>query len=211
MSNIYNLFTHPIVFIAWAVALVVAITVHEFSHALIAYYLGDVTAKDEGRLTLNPAAHLSLFGTLMLLLAGFGWGKPVPINPYNLKHPRFGPALVALAGPTSNLILVIIFGLFTRFAYPAFGLGGENALFYFLYYLILNNVVLMAFNLIPVPPLDGSRLLFSLMPDSWHPLRDFLERYGFYFLIALVVLGSPVLSFIFGFLQFLVENLFLPR
>lgn len=205
------LFSHPIMFLAWAAALVVAITVHEFSHALAAYYLGDLTAKDEGRLTLNPAAHLSLLGTLMLLLAGFGWGKPVPYNPYNLKHPKFGPALIAIAGPTSNLIMAMIFGLFLKFGYPVLGFGQENALFYFLYLMILINVILMAFNLIPIPPLDGSKILFIILPDSLAQVKDFLQQYGFYLLIALLFLGGSLLGRFFGLFQYIVEYLFIPR
>jgi len=197
-------------FVAWAAALVVAITVHEFSHALAAYFLGDMTAKEEGRLTLNPAAHLSLIGTLMLLVAGFGWGKPVPFNPYNLKHPKFGPAIIALAGPASNLIMLILFGLVLRFVYPLTGLGPENAMFYFLYLLILVNGILMAFNLIPIPPLDGSKLLFLVLPNSLANVRDFLQQYGFYLLIGLVLLGGSLLATLFGALQRVTDFLFIP-
>ena len=124
----------PMLFFAAAAAIIIALTVHEFAHAAMAYSLGDPTAKEEGRLTLNPLAHLDLWGTILLFLAGFGWGKPVPFNPYNLKNQKWGPAYVSLAGPGSNLGMVIIFSLVLKFIYPAIGLGPENALFQFLYY-----------------------------------------------------------------------------
>ena len=103
------LFSQPVLFIAWIAAILVALSVHEFSHALAGTVLGDNTAKNMGRLTLNPLAHLDMIGTLMLLIVGFGWGKPVPFNPFNLKYPKWGPAIVALAGPFANLICVVIF------------------------------------------------------------------------------------------------------
>lgn len=204
------LFKEPILFVAWAAALIVAISFHEFSHAFAAYKLGDMTAKDQGRLTINPMSHLSLLGTVMLLVAGFGWGKPVPFNPYNLKNQRWGPVLIALAGPASNLLLVIVFGLLLKFVYPLLGLGPENALYYFLYVLVLLNAILMAFNLIPIPPLDGSKVLFALMPDSMVGVKNFLQQYGFVLLIAFVVVGSPVLTFIFAVIQVAIESLFVP-
>lgn len=204
------LFSEPILFVAWAAALVVAISFHEFSHAFAAYKLGDMTAKDQGRLTINPMSHLSLVGTVMLLLAGFGWGKPVPFNPYNLKNQKWGPVIIALAGPFSNLLLVLFFGLILKFVYPLLGFGPENALYYFLYVLVLINAILMVFNLIPIPPLDGSKVLFALLPDSAANVKNFLQQYGFIILVAFVIVGSPVLTFIFGFIQLLTEVLFVP-
>lgn len=197
-------------FVAWAAALVIAISFHEFAHAFAAYQLGDMTARDQGRLTLNPVSHLSLLGTVMLFLAGFGWGKPVPFNPYNLKNQRWGPVIIALAGPASNLLLLVIFGLILRFVYPALGLGAENALYYFLYVLVFLNGILMAFNLIPIPPLDGSKVLFALLPDSAAQVKNFLQQYGFILLVAFVIIGSPILSVIFGAIQVAVELLFVP-
>lgn len=188
----------PILFFASAAAIVIALTVHEFSHAAMAFYLGDPTAKNEGRLTLNPLAHLDLWGTILIFLAGFGWGKPVPFNPYNLKNQKWGPVYVALAGPGSNLGMVILFSLILKFVYPAFGLGPENALFQFLYFLILINGILMVFNLLPIPPLDGSKLLFALLPQSLDNLKIFLQRYGFFMLIGLVMFGGFFFSSLFG-------------
>lgn len=200
------LFQNPIMFLAWACALVIAISVHEFSHAAMATYLGDPTAKLQGRLTLNPLAHLDPWGTLLLLLAGFGWGKPVPFNPYNLRTQRYGPALVSMAGPFSNLIMVIFFSLVLKYIYPMFGLGLDSALFQFLYTLVLINAVLMTFNLIPIPPLDGSRLLFALLPPSAENVKIFLERYGFLILIGLILFGGSLFSRLFYLIIGLIDK-----
>lgn len=201
------LFENPIMFFAWAVSLIVAITVHEFSHALAATSLGDPTAKLQGRLTLNPLSHLDPWGTLLLLFAGFGWGKPVPFNPYNLKEHKIGPAIISLAGPFSNFVLVVAFGLVLKFIYPLLGLGHENALFYFLYTLIIINVILMAFNLIPIPPLDGSKLLYAILPDSMDHVKETLERYGFIILVALIFLGSSILGRFINYIVRITENI----
>lgn len=204
---IFNLlFENPIMFLAWAVALVIAISVHEFSHASMATYLGDPTAKLQGRLTLNPLAHLDLWGTLLLLFAGFGWGKPVPFNPYNLKNQRYGPALVSIAGPLSNFVMVAFFSLILKYIYPLFGFSAENALFQFLYTLILINAVLMTFNLIPIPPLDGSKLLFALLPASAENIKIFLERYGFLILIGLILFGGGLFSQLFNLIMGLIDR-----
>ena len=160
------LLSEPILFFAWLAAIVIAITIHEFSHAAMANALGDPTAKNMGRLSINPLVHMDVWGTLLLLFAGFGWGKPVPFNPYNLKSHRMGPALVAMAGPMANMIMVLIFGLILRFIYPVLGLTESNALFQFIFVLITLNAVLAIFNLIPVPPLDGANLLFAFLPPS---------------------------------------------
>jgi Zn-dependent protease len=200
------LFQNPIMFFAWAAGLVIAISVHEFAHAFTANYLGDSTAKLEGRLTLNPLSHLDLWGTLLLLVVGFGWGKPVPFNPFNLKNQKYGPALISIAGPFSNLILVIIFSLLLKYIYPLLGLGYENALFYFLYTLIMINAILMVFNLLPIPPLDGSKLLFAVLPDSMNNVKVFLERYGFILLLALVFFSGGLLSRFFYMIIGLIDR-----
>ncbi|MDD3887435.1 MAG: site-2 protease family protein [Patescibacteria group bacterium] len=188
------LLTNPIMFFAWAVSMIFAITIHEFSHALAGTLLGDPTAKNQGRLTLNPLKHMDIWGTLLMLFVGFGWGKPVPFNPYNLKNQRIGPAIVALAGPFSNLILVVIFVLLLKFVYPLTGLGEGNALFDFLYTFILINALLLSFNVIPVPPLDGSKLLFALLPPSAENVKMFLDKYGFFVLIGLLLIGGSLFS-----------------
>jgi Zn-dependent protease len=199
------LFENPIMFLALAAALVIAISVHEFSHASMATYLGDPTAKLQGRLTLNPLTHLDPWGTLLLLFAGFGWGKPVPFNPYNLRTQKYGPALVSMAGPFSNLVMVLFFSLVLKYIYPLFGLGLDSALFQFLYWLILINAILMTFNLIPIPPLDGSKLLFALLPPSAENIKIFLERYGFLILIGLILFGGGLLSRLFYLIRSLIE------
>ncbi|PIP17658.1 MAG: site-2 protease family protein [Parcubacteria group bacterium CG23_combo_of_CG06-09_8_20_14_all_35_9] len=200
---------NPLLFVAWIVAILMAVSVHEFAHAAMAYYLGDSTAKDAGRLTLNPLAHLDLVGTLLLLFVGFGWGKPVPFNPLNLRDKKWGSTFVSLAGPGANLVCLIFFGLILRFVYPLLGLGIENALFHFLYLLILINTVLMIFNLIPIPPLDGSELLLTILPDSMLEFKMMLRQWGIFILLALVFLGGSILVSLFQFFSSLIDKLFI--
>ncbi|MDD4606930.1 MAG: site-2 protease family protein [Patescibacteria group bacterium] len=206
---ISSLLSNPLMFVMWIVAILLAITIHEFAHAAAAFYLGDPTGKNMGRLTLNPLAHLDLTGTIFLFFVGFGWGKPVPFNPYNLKNQKWGPSLVALAGPASNLIFLILIGLIMRFVYPFLGLGYENALFNFLYLLLIINTLLMVFNLIPIPPLDGSKVLLAVIPDSMADFKINFERYGVFVLIALVFLGDGILTGIFDFFINIIHNLFI--
>jgi len=189
-------------------AFFLALTVHEFSHALSAYYLGDKTAQHYGRLTLNPLAHIDLFGTILLPLfliwsnvgIVFGWAKPVPVNYYNLKDPKWGPAIVSFSGPLANFIFavfcIIILNLLNHYA----NLGPGNLLLTFLFILIMVNMVLMVFNLIPIPPLDGSKVLFALLPSRYDNIKLFLESNGFIILIAFLILGSNLLSLLFDFL-----------
>ena len=181
----------PLLFVAWLVAIISVLSIHEFSHAWAATLLGDPTAKDSGRLTLNPLSHVSWIGFLMLLFVGFGWGNPVPFNPYNLKYPRFGPALVALAGPLSNLIMAI-FGIIVLKVFIATQIvGPDNLAVHFVNLFIVMNVVLMLFNLLPIPPLDGSKLLFSLFDNPrWIPMKDFLEDNGYWILIFILIFDS---------------------
>lgn len=152
------LLTQPLLFFFWGAALVVAVTVHEFSHAWAADYLGDPTARLEGRLTLNPLAHLDPLGTLALLIAHIGWGKPVPVDPYNLSNPKRDNMLISLAGPASNLILALVLSFLGRLLFP-------QLVLLFAPFIIL-NVGLAVFNLIPIPPLDGSKILFGLLPGN---------------------------------------------
>jgi Zn-dependent protease len=196
------LFTNPIYFAAWVAAILIALTVHEFCHALTAYLLGDQTAQRMGRLTLNPIAHLDPFGFIALVLVGFGWGKPVPYNPYNLRYPKWGSTIVAAAGPVSNILSVVVFGTVLKLIAPYFPAG--NMLTEFLMLLVVLNLILCLFNLIPIPPLDGSKFLLSaLAAPKYYKLRYKLETQGPIILLAFIVLdtlsGLNILSTIFSF------------
>ncbi|MFH1824800.1 MAG: site-2 protease family protein [Candidatus Firestonebacteria bacterium] len=144
--------------------ILLALTIHEFAHGFVAFLKGDHTAKDAGRLTLNPISHLDVLGALMLMFGPFGWAKPVPINPYNFKNPRADIFFVAIAGPASNLFLAFICGIMVRMINPY--ILKESILMIFAYLLII-NCGLGIFNLLPLPPLDGSRVLASLLPAKY--------------------------------------------
>lgn len=158
--------------------LALVITVHEFAHALSADLLGDSTAKINGRLTLNPFAHLDLFGTLCLVLAGFGWGKPVPFNPLNLRRPRRDSALIALAGPVSNFLMAALLAIVYRI-FPSAPVS----------LLILLNLGLGFFNLLPFGPLDGFKVVLGFLPASLAYRWMDLERWGIYILFFLILSG----------------------
>lgn len=169
-------------------ALVLTITIHEFAHALAGYMQGDMTARDAGRLTLNPLAHLDPIGSLMLLFVGFGWGKPTPYNPYQLKYHKWGPLLVALAGPISNLIGAgLSIGLLLILS-PYY--SADNLLMVFLVYFFFTNVMLMLFNLLPIPPLDGSQILITVLPARFNRVKVFLLTNGPYILLTLILIEN---------------------
>lgn len=203
-----------IAFIVGVPAILIAIVVHEFCHGLAAYLLGDNTAKDAGRLTLNPIPHIDLWGTIIIPLimlvtsgAAFGWAKPVPFNPYNLKYQRFGPALVAMAGPFSNLIIAIISFIAFKALTPNLD-QNTNLLMIFLINLLVLNLFLMIFNLIPIPPLDGSKVLFAIFADARYVnFRDLLERQGPIILLVLIVFDNFLNLGIFNFIFKAVFNL----
>ena len=196
----------------YIVVLIFSVIVHEISHGYIALWLGDETAKRAGRLTLNPLAHIDIFGSvlfpLLLAISGapvFGWAKPVPYDPRFLKNPKKAAGLIALAGPASNFLLAIIFAIFTRILLEVGPDTETTAKLYLFFYLIIQvNIALAVFNLLPIAPLDGSGVLFSFLPRSFAPLEDFLRRYGFILLVLLIVSGanflSPLITGIHGFL-----------
>ena len=203
-----SLFNSPFVFLFWLVALVVAITVHEFAHALAAERLGDPTPRLMGRLTLNPLAHLDPIGTLMLLLVRFGWGKPVQFDPFNLRHPRRDSAIISLAGPSSNLIVAFAASVLLRILFNArltlmshaLVSGSAYLLIALIQPLIMLNVILAVFNLLPIHPLDGFKIVGGILPDEYARQWQELEPYGMIFLIFLIFpfFGgvSPIQSFI---------------
>lgn len=174
------------------IALLVAFTVHEFAHAYTAYKLGDDTAKEQGRLTLNPVHHLDPFGTTLILIAGFGWARPVPVNRRNFKNPRLGGVLVSIAGPLSNFVIAFI-------AMGVLHAAGGNAgvfLFQLLEMMIWLNVLLFVFNLLPFPPLDGYRIVEDLAPPHVRVKLTQFEQYGVLLFLILVItpLGSYTIS-----------------
>ena len=176
--------------ISLAVVLLIAFPIHELAHAITADYFGDDTPRLHGRLSLNPLAHLDLFGSLTLVLAGFGWAKPVPVNEYALeRHSRYAPALVALAGPASNLLLGLLAGglLASGLIQPPTELSRYFPSFYeILFYFSLINFVLFFFNLIPFFPLDGEKILIRVLPYQWGVQWESLRRFTFGPLIVLV-------------------------
>jgi len=191
------------VLISRILTLLIAFTIHELSHAVTAVQLGDDTPRRMGRLTLNPLAHLDPIGSLLLIFAGFGWAKPVQINPYNLRtNPHLGMAIVAAAGPISNFVMALIaaipfrLGLLSPFA----SAGGPILPSFpgFLIDFISINLLLMLFNLIPIAPLDGSKILAGFAPREWDGLLATLEQWGPFLLLALVFLGQGVLAIIIG-------------
>jgi Zn-dependent protease len=184
-----------------------SIAFHEVAHGWVAFALGDSTAKREGRLTLNPLKHIDPIGTVLLpimliliKLPGFGWAKPVPVNPYNFKDQKYGSAKVAVAGPLANISLALVFGLALRFL-PIIYTNGK--LWTIFAYIIYINLVLAIFNLVPIPPLDGSHILFILLRKGADKFKMFLVRYGFFLLIFIIFFFFQYVSWIaywFGYL-----------
>ena len=185
-------------------AVLACLTVHELCHGLAAYALGDPTAKRNHRLSLNPLRHIDWLGFAMLAVAGFGWAKPVPVNPGYFKRPKLGMALTALAGPVSNFLLALLFLLPVRALTGVGGLWGEIGLEFLVRGAIL-SIGLGIFNMIPIPPLDGSKVLFALLPDRQYDLLLRYERIGMAALWVLVAVGvgsSYLSTAIYGVFRF---------
>lgn len=185
----------PVRFWSFILAIIVGITCHEFMHAYVAHRLGDDTARLLGRLTLNPLAHFDLLGSLFLLLLRFGYGKPVPFNESRLQGGRRGGSLVAFAGPATNLVVATICAIPLRFA--TFSGGGDIGTLYeeVLAAMVVYNCLLFVFNLIPIPPLDGSRVVYGFLPPQQAYTWRTYEQYGPYILLALIFFVPALLRF----------------
>ena len=195
--------------IFYIVVLIMSVVVHEVAHGYTAYLLGDNTARNSGRLTLNPIKHLDPFGSvilpllLVLMHAGFviGWAKPVPYNPANLRDEKKGTFFVSIAGILANLILAIVFGILIRFAPLFIGVAFLGAFYKIASIIVLLNLVLALFNLIPIPPLDGSKVLFSFLPVKYRYIENFLEKWGMFLLLFFIIFlwsyVSPLIFVIF--------------
>ena len=196
---LFNHFSSLTQVIATLAALLVAITIHEFAHAWMANYYGDPTAKLMGRLSFNPLVHLDLVGTIFLLVAGFGWGKPVMVNPNNFKNPKLDNITVSLAGPMSNLLLAVILGIILRFVPLP---GNVSSI---LVIIVFFNLVLMIFNLIPIPPLDGSKILSLFISDRAYLV---LQQFGIFLLLILILFVNfmPVILKIISFFFVLITG-----
>jgi Zn-dependent protease len=203
--------SQPVLFVLLAVSLIAAITLHEFGHAYVADLQGDRLPRAMGRVSLNPARHLDPLGTIFIFLVGFGWGKPVEFRTSALSSRRFGAAAVALAGPAMNLLLAVAGALVfrivadpvTREMVAAFGslVQGASIVAQLAYYFTSINILLAVFNLIPLPPLDGSRLLTVFLPPHRQNIVFFLDRYGFLILLGVLLFGGfallrPILALV---------------
>ncbi|NTV22361.1 MAG: site-2 protease family protein [Candidatus Yonathbacteria bacterium] len=187
--------------------LIMSVVAHEVSHGYAAALQGDPTARMAGRLTLNPIKHIDPIGSVVVpfisyMMGGFifGWAKPVPYNPYNLRNQRTGPALVAIAGPAINLFLALVFGLALRYA-TELGLASE-AFMSIGALVVYINILLAVFNLIPIPPLDGSKVLYAILPTKWLHIAEHMERYSFLFVLLFVFFLwrfiLPIVFFLFS-------------
>jgi len=173
--------------------ILLALTFHEYAHAYVAHRYGDDTAKQSGRLTLNPLRHLDPLGTIMIFLVQFGWAKPVPVNPYQLKNPKKDMLWISAAGPLSNMLLALVSGLLLRMLSDFAGTTERDAIaevFRLMVFLSMKiNLALAVFNVLPIAPLDGSKILFGLLPTRYGKFILALERYGPFILIGLIIFG----------------------
>ncbi|KIL49697.1 site-2 protease family protein [Jeotgalibacillus soli] len=195
----FSLFSNPEQLVYIAFTLIIAFTLHEYAHAYVAYKFGDPTAKNQGRLTFNPIKHLDPIGTILILIIGFGWARPVPVNRFYFKRPRLAGVLVSIAGPLTNLVLAFIAqGLYMGLVIggvelPPFAIGLLNTMVYL-------NILLFIFNLIPLPPLDGYRIIADLVPNNVRPKLTQYEPYGgiIFLIIAITPLSQYTISPLFG-------------
>jgi Zn-dependent protease len=206
MGLVSLLFSNPLLFIILAVMLLYSIIAHEVAHGWVAHLFGDDTAMRYGRLTLNPVSHIDPIGALMLLLVGFGWARPVPVDYYNLKNTRLGLFSVALAGCAANILIAIVALILLQLG----NISSNPALSAILPILIRINIILGAFNLIPIPPLDGSKILMSFLPFEAQERLTRIEPYGFFILIFLLFTGllNPVIDLMQNLVYGLIAILF---
>ncbi|MBU0476870.1 site-2 protease family protein [Patescibacteria group bacterium] len=187
------------------IVLIFSIVIHEVAHGAMANYLGDPTARYAGRLSLNPVKHLDPIGSVLLPLALIimrspfliGWAKPVPVNPYNFRDQRYGSAKVAIAGPAANLSIALVFGLALR-VFPI--LATLPGLYFTFNYIVYINILLAVFNLLPIPPLDGSHLLFTFLPYSMEKIKIFLSQYGTFILLFVILFLFEEVIFVIDWL-----------
>jgi len=206
MGLIPLLFSNPAAFAILAAVLLYSVIIHEVSHGCVAYLFGDDTAKSYGRLTLNPASHLDPLGTLMLFMVGFGWAKPVPIDYYRLKNSRLGLICVSLAGCLANILIAAVALFLLQFE----NVRSNPGLSVVLQLAARINIILGAFNLIPIPPLDGSKILMSVLPEGAQRQLMIIEPFGFFILAALLFTGmlDPVIYFMQGLVYGFITMLF---
>lgn len=206
MGLLSLLMNNPVTFLLLAVPLLYSVILHEIAHGLVASWFGDNTAKYSGRLTLNPMAHLDLMGTLMLFFVGFGWAKPVPVNYNNLNNSRLGIMAVALAGCITNILLATVAIFLMQLQ-----VFNTNPAFATIFPIVIKiNIILAAFNLIPIPPLDGSKVLMGFLPEEAQSNLARIEPYGFFIIIILLYTGIlyPVIDFIQSILYGLIGLFF---
>jgi Zn-dependent protease len=195
---------------AWLIfslpSIILASSIHEYAHALTAYKLGDDTAKRTGRMTLNPLAHIDVLGVVAMALFRIGWSKPVPVNSNNFKNPALGNALVALSGPVSNFTLAVLLGFILRFSFPFLNHDAPvtMTILTFLVTFIIVNIVLGSFNILPIPPLDGHKIVSVILPKKLRYYWNQLDRFGIFIVLLIFMPFSPIAAIFNDFINFMV-------